>query len=248
MQKVTEPHPYDLFATLFEYPERDFPAQVRQIGECLGDRYDGALTSLERFSEMLPSSGAELEGEALAEAREVFMRSFDVQATTTLDVGYVMFGDDYKRGELLVNLGREMRAVGVDCGSELADHLPNILRLLARWEDREIADEFVTEILHPVLRKMIGEFGVERMKQRDGLYKKHYKTLIESSTSRATLYEHGFVALLNVLTVDFDLEDPVVPKETCDFLGSIGRELEIEAKGAGEKPAGKQLTGGRTQC
>ena len=70
--------------------------------------------------------------------REIHTRSFEVQSITTLDVGYVAFGDDYKRGELLVNLNREHEAVGVDCGSELPDHLPNVLRLMARWQDPEL--------------------------------------------------------------------------------------------------------------
>ncbi len=69
-----------------------------------------------------------------------------------------MFGDDYKRGELLVNLNREHGAAGIDCGDELPDHLPNVLRLLARWEDRELAAEFAEEILHPALERMVAEF------------------------------------------------------------------------------------------
>ena len=95
-----------------------------------------------------------------------------------------MFGDDYKRGEMLVNLNRELRDHGINCGSELPDHLPNVLRLIARWRDRELAAEFVREILHPALEMMIAEFGQRRMEARNGLYQKHFKTLIVSSAER----------------------------------------------------------------
>ena len=45
------------------------------------------------------------------------------QVLATLDIGYVLFGDDYKRGELLANLNQEHRKANNDCGTELADHL-----------------------------------------------------------------------------------------------------------------------------
>jgi hypothetical protein len=140
-----------------------------------------------------------------------------------------MFGDDYKRGELLVNLSREHGEAGLDCGTELPDHLPNVLRLIARWQDRELVLEFVEEILHPALEMMIAEFGPKRMKQRDGLYKKHFKTLIVSSPERGTIFCGPLAAVLEVLKEDFGLSEWKPPEQDNDFLRSIGRELDIEA-------------------
>ena len=80
---------------------------------------------------------------SLVEQEELFTRSFDVQAVTTLDLGYVLFGDDYKRGALLVNLNREHREAGNPCHNELADHLPNVLRLLPKLQDAALRDELV---------------------------------------------------------------------------------------------------------
>jgi nitrate reductase assembly molybdenum cofactor insertion protein NarJ len=140
-----------------------------------------------------------------------------------------MFGDDYKRGELLVNLNRELRQAGIDCGSELPDHLPTVLRLMARWEDRELAKEFAEEILHPALERVIAEFGQRRMQAREGLYKKHFKTLIVSSAERATIFREPLAAVLEVLRVDFGLGEWMPPEQDNDFLRNIGRELEIEA-------------------
>jgi nitrate reductase assembly molybdenum cofactor insertion protein NarJ len=51
----------------------------------------------------------------------------------------------------MVNLGREQRAAGVAVGSELPDHLPNVLRLIAVWPDRDLVAELVSEILRPAL-------------------------------------------------------------------------------------------------
>ena len=235
---------YERLATLFDYPERNYPAQVQQVLDVLEDRYPVAGAELRRFADALPSdgtAGAALSTEALHELQEIFTRSFDVQSITTLGVGYVMFGDDYKRGELLVNLSREYRNAGLDPGSELTDHLPSVLRLLARWQDRELVEEFVEEILYPALKKMIAEFGPQRMEQRNKLYRKHFKTLIDSSAERGTIFRQPLAALSAVLETDFDLSAVKSPERQSDFLRSVGRELEIEATEGRPAPSGRML-------
>jgi nitrate reductase assembly molybdenum cofactor insertion protein NarJ len=235
-------HPYmhyEHMARLFDYPRYDYPTWVQSVYDCLAGRYVIAAAEIAEFAQALPSDGAHFEPEALDEVQEIFTRSFDVQSITTLSVGYVMFGDDYKRGEMLVNLNRELRDVGIDCGNELPDHLPNVLRLIARWEDDELREEFVREVLHPTLEQMVEEFGARRIEQRDELYKKHYKTLIVSSSERATMFREPLSALLEVIKVDFDLATWQAPEKDNDFLRSIGRELEIEeSEGKAAKSGG----------
>jgi nitrate reductase assembly molybdenum cofactor insertion protein NarJ len=226
---------------LFDYPRRDYPVWVQAVYDLLAGRYVIAAAEINAFAQALPTDGGPLEPEALDEVQEIFTRSFDVQSITTLGVGYVMFGDDYKRGEVLVNLNRELRDVGIDCGTELPDHLPTVLRLIARWEDRELAEEFVREILHPSLEMMIAEFGERRMAARNGLYQKHFKTLIVTSAERGTMFREPLSAVLEVLRQDFDLSEWIPPERDNDFLGSLGRELEIEANEGLPAPSGKML-------
>ncbi len=220
---------YERLAALFEYPEPDYPIVVRSLCDLLETRYPAAANELEAFARALPGEGEALTEEQLDEVQEVFTRSFDVQSITTLGVGYVMFGDDYKRGEVLVNLNREHRDAGVDCGTELPDHLPNVLRLVARWQDPEIVAEFVEEILHPALQMMIEEFGPSRMQERNRLYKKHFKTLITSSDERGTIFRTPLEAVVAGLEEDFSFAPREIPESASDFLRSVGRELEIEA-------------------
>jgi nitrate reductase assembly molybdenum cofactor insertion protein NarJ len=219
---------YEQLAALFEYPQQDYPARVNGVHQLLEGRYPLAAAELDAFANALPSDGETLSADALDEMQEIFTRSFDVQSITTLGVGYIMFGDDYKRGELLVNLNREHREAGIDCGSELPDHLPNVLRLIARWQNRELAAEFVEEILYPAVERTIFEFGTQRMEQRDRLYEKHYKTLIASSAERRTIFRMPMAALLAVLKEDFGLCERERPEQASDFLLSVGRELDIE--------------------
>ncbi len=220
---------YEHLAKLFDYPRRDYARWVQASYNVLVDQYPIAAAEIEKFAQGLPTKDEDLSPESLDEIQEVFTRSFDVQAITTLGVGYVMFGDDYKRGEVLVNLSREHATVGINCGDELPDHLPNVLRLMARWEDRELAAEFTQEILYPALERMVSEFEPQRSEQRDGLYEKHYRTLIASSAKRRNIFREPLRAVIAVLKADFTLTDWVPPEQDNDFLNAIGRELEIES-------------------
>jgi len=104
---------YHTIADLFEYPDLEYPQRVRKVIELLNGDYPQAVTDLERFMELLPEH-------ELLTMQELFTRTFDVQSATTLDIGYVLFGDDYKRGELLANLSREHTEANNDCGANWA--------------------------------------------------------------------------------------------------------------------------------
>jgi nitrate reductase assembly molybdenum cofactor insertion protein NarJ len=92
------------------------------------------------------------------EKQEYYLKTFDVQAVCYLEVGYVLFGEDYKRAQLLVNLQSEHKKAGVDCGSELGDHLPNVLTLLSKATDPDFAEELGFIITSPAVRFMITKF------------------------------------------------------------------------------------------
>jgi nitrate reductase assembly molybdenum cofactor insertion protein NarJ len=224
---------YHDLACLFEYPVGDYVTRVDRAVQLLEKTCPIALDDLHRFRELLPA-------ESLRAMQELFTRSFDVQAITTLDIGYVLFGDDYKRGELLSNLNREHREADNDCGSELADHLPNVLRLLPKLEDQELIEELVQEIIAPSVSEMIGEFTHERIDKKNKAYRKHYKTLIEApslpermaATQRTarTLYQFPLRALYTVLKRDFSIIERIPLATTSDFLASLSNENEIEEK------------------
>lgn len=219
---------YEHLARLFDYPRADYPLWVQSAYHLLAGRYVVAAARIAEFAQILPTEGGPFVQEELDEVQEIFTRSFDVQAITTLGVGYLMFGDDYKRGELLVNLRREQREVGIDCKNELPDHLPNVLRLIARWEDEELRREFVESILYPAVEQMIDEFDVRRSAAREELYRKHYKTLIVTSPERGTMFRYPLEALRDLLQVDFEPRPYTPMAKSADFLQGIKQELELE--------------------
>jgi len=217
---------YHSLADLYEYPGKDYTEKTGKIIRLIADAYPQAAVELQRFLEIISPHDVKT-------LQELYTRSFDVQAITTLDTGYVLFGDDYKRGELLANLNREHVQAGNNCGTELADHLPNILRLIPKLKDGELAAELVQEIIAPALRKMINEFAPERIATKQKVYRKQYRTLIETCGEQdlALVYRLALNALYGILKQDFMIdENPEQEADSGDFLRSVARENEIEIK------------------
>jgi nitrate reductase assembly molybdenum cofactor insertion protein NarJ len=212
---------YNLLAELFDFPTITFSSRVQALMPLLHEKYPEAAEELQQFLGGIP--------EKILDLQELHTRTFDVQSATTLDIGYVLFGDDYKRAELLSHLVYEHQQAGTDCKGELSDHLPNLLRLIPNLQNLELRAELVNEILAPALRLMIREFDPERIQQKNTNYKKHYKTLIDSAPAGdATIYCRALTALLYVLKTDFQVAELTAQLPETNFLGRIAKEMEIE--------------------
>ncbi len=212
---------YTLLADLFSYPEADIRDRVERVQVFLTRTYPAAGEILEGFPAVFSRT-------RLIELQELYIRSFDVQAITTLDIGYILFGDDYKRGAMLVNLNREHEQVGNPCNNELADHLPNVMRLIPLLEDEEFRAELVDRLLAPALRKIIAEFDPGKIEQKEKVYRKHHKTLIDSPGESRIVYRLPLMALYNVIQKDFHVTREIEPEQSSDFLKGIGTEIELE--------------------
>ncbi len=179
---------YETLARLFQYPKTGYKEKVKEAETVLSERYPETLTTFKQFFDFVSNSSND-------EITEIFTRTFDVQAITTLDVGYVLFGDDYKRGELLVNLNREHREANNICNDELADNLFNLLSLLPKMQNHDIRDELVEIIIMPGLTKIINEFETKNINLKNKVYKKQYKTIIEQSE------DYGRIFLIPLMVV-----------------------------------------------
>lgn len=186
---------YHWLAQMFRYPweERD---KYLDIWDDIIKKYDpGLLNRFEPFR-------IHVQTRTLAEQQEYYVSTFDVQASCWLDTGYVLFGEDIKRGIFLANIKKEQESAGNPCGNELPDYLPNILTLLPRMNDPLLAEELVCSVIKPALESMIGAF-------RKG--ENIYKGLLE--------------ILLGVMEADYPVSDfvryTISEKAKADFLRSI---------------------------
>jgi len=142
---------FELFSKIISYPDIFYKQNVEQGLIELKDSYPDAYQYLETFDKKI----AEMDLTAL---EEKYTKTYDIQGQCCLDVGYILFGEDYKRGQFLVEINRLANEHQVDTESELPDHLPNILKLLVKLDKAE-RKEMIERILLPALDKMMENFG-----------------------------------------------------------------------------------------
>jgi nitrate reductase molybdenum cofactor assembly chaperone len=171
---MQERYNYQLIADLFRYPDENLTSKAKVLLNLFKQQNSAQYEKLASFV-------ASLENLNVKQQQEHFMKTFDVQAICFLDIGYMMFGEDYKRAQLLVNLQKEHTVAGIDCGTELADHLPNVLCLLSKTKNDEFAEELGFIITSPVVRFMLTKFN-----NIDNYYKELLEVLLE-------MLQHDFI-------------------------------------------------------
>ena len=187
---------YLSIAELFRYPESNSPAKVVACQKLLDTEYTKAGELLRPFTEhfvSLDEDGRE----------ELFTKTFDVQPICYLDLGYVIFGEDYKRGSFLLHMQEEQKRVGRDCSPELPDNLYHVLQLMTVHPDTTFVNELVAKIIVPGVKKMIQEFDLAKIELKMKVIKKLHNALIAEELNIGNVYRNAFLALLNVLEQDF---------------------------------------------
>ncbi len=210
---------YESISKIFDYPDENYHDNVIKAINSISNKYPDAVKELKNFLELLPAKTSDLQ--------EIFMKSFEVQAITSLDVGYVLFGDDYRRGAVLAKLSEEHTKTDNNCGQELVDCLPNLLRLLPKIKENDTAKELVTMLIVPAVEKMMNEYDIASIEAKEKFYKKQYKTLIVSSFS-LLIFLHAFKALYILFDSDFSLIKENHLFKEKSFFGNIKRELDVE--------------------
>jgi nitrate reductase delta subunit len=138
---------YGQLARLFEYPGEDYLVAVRECFEMMQGEDPEVARLLAEFSVGIESTNT-------YELQEIFTRTFDLNPACTLEIGWHLYGEDYKRGEFLVKMRVRLRDLEVPESSELPDHLTQALRLFGSMQSDEAA-QFASELLLPALDKML---------------------------------------------------------------------------------------------
>lgn len=145
---------YLQLAELLSYPEKDFRETIDILADELqkyGVIDPGDFRAVSDHFTRTPLSGLQ----------EYYVRTFDVNASCYLDVGYVLFGEESKRAQFLLHMKDEQLRANNDCGSELPDHLPNMLTLLPRIKDHVFREELIITMLLPALKHMTDNFRTD---------------------------------------------------------------------------------------
>ncbi len=139
---------YENLADLLDYPVADWQSRCDECKELLTAGSESFVSQFSLFA-------SETERLSLSELQELYTRTFDLSPVCALDIGYHLFGEDYKRGVFLANL-RETEAP-FDLGQEhqLPDYLPVLLRLLTKLDDEELRSALIADCMIPALEKML---------------------------------------------------------------------------------------------
>jgi len=148
----TIPSIYDSLAGLLDYPVADWQSRCDECKELLTAESKLFVSQFSLFA-------SETEKFSLSELQELYTRTFDLSPVCALDIGYHLFGENYKRGVFLANL-RETEAP-FDLGQEhqLPDYLPVLLRLLTKLDDEELRSALIVDCMIPALEKMLKTLG-----------------------------------------------------------------------------------------
>jgi nitrate reductase delta subunit len=133
-----------LFAGLLDYPGPGTKEMAEDLGLAVLAPRSRASVALEGFREFLERSSP-------AEIEEAYTLAFDLEAPTSLYVGYHLFGDTPRRGPFLVGLKAMYDRSGFEAGPELPDHLAVLIRFLAGRPGLEERRELLDDCLAPAL-------------------------------------------------------------------------------------------------
>ena len=138
----------DALAPLFAYPSEGFALRAAEAAAALRGAAPEAAPLLDPFLLHVRDASAS----ALEEGHT---RTFDWSATCSLELGWHLYGEQYDRGAFLVAMRSRLRAVGVEEGVDLPDHVGACLRWVARAERAE-AGVFARSAILPALARVLG--------------------------------------------------------------------------------------------
>ena len=176
---------YELLAGLLEYPHEDWPTQTERARAAANSALGEFIVAVESLS--------------VIGLQELYTRTFDLNPSCALEVGYHVFGENYKRGEFLAHLRETEAPFALGQDQQLPDYLPVLLRLLVKLEDEELRGSLIVECLIPAIEKMLASF-----KESDN----PYRLLLEAV--RSTLQTEAPVVSIDSPRINIRSNLPVI--------------------------------------
>lgn len=146
----TEIRVLERIGQLLTYPRGDYGNRLELCRTAL------PLGDLEADALVLSFIG-QIQNLTIEKLQELYTHTFDLNPLCTLEVGWQLHGEDYRRGEFLVAMRNELRRHRIPESGELPDHLSHVLSLLVRMEPQE-ARNLRDVFLLPALNKMLMGF------------------------------------------------------------------------------------------
>ncbi|MGD9486982.1 MAG: nitrate reductase molybdenum cofactor assembly chaperone [Calditrichaceae bacterium] len=140
------------FAEVFSYPVVDYRKHIRNLGE----QIEKAQADRRKYDEFIKY----VEETDLSDIEELFTRTFDMNPSTCLELGWHLYGEDYQRGEFLVKMRQSLEEFKISESIELPDHLSHCLKLMAVLDNDEV-QIFSENYILPAIGKIIKNFPAD---------------------------------------------------------------------------------------
>ncbi len=137
----------EVVGPLLAYPDAGYLDRLEQGCEALLLRCPEAARRLAAFA-------AQIRDKTLTELQELYTQTFDLNPVCALEVGWQLYGEDYRRGRFLAVMREQLQRHGVAESRELPDHLTHVMALLDRMEPDEAAG-FAQAFVAPAVKKMV---------------------------------------------------------------------------------------------
>jgi nitrate reductase delta subunit len=144
-----------LLADVLAYPGPGLAERAAECAAALAADHPAGAERLSRFAAFARSSGA-------AGLEEAYTSAFDLAPVCSPYVGDQLFGASRERSFLLSGLRQLQADAGLAAGTELADHVSEVLRLVAAQIPDDVRDDLVRDGLAPVARKMLAALEAAR--------------------------------------------------------------------------------------
>lgn len=115
---------------------------------------DAAMALGHPCQEFLEAFALTCRTSSLQELQEIYTRAFDLNPECTLEIGWHLFGDTYKRGQFLVMMRHHLQEHDIRPEPHLPDFLPALLELSMRLEHQDALD-LVDDCVLPALEKIL---------------------------------------------------------------------------------------------
>ena len=143
---------YENLADLLDYPVADWQSRSDECKELLAAESESFVSQFSLFA-------GETERISLSDLQELYTRTFDLSPVCALDIGYHLFGENYKRGVFLANLRETEAPFELGQEHQLPDYLPVLLRLLTKLADEDLRSALIVDCMIPALEKMLKTLG-----------------------------------------------------------------------------------------
>ncbi len=145
---MTDPRTLRLLADLLAYPRPGLAARCAECAAALAPSLPPAAERVARF-------GAWARAEGPTAAEEAYTAAFDLAPIASPYVGDQLFGASRERSLFLSGLRELQQDAGLEPGTELPDHLSEVLRLVAAPIPGDVRDDLLSEGLAPALAKVL---------------------------------------------------------------------------------------------